>query len=206
MFLFHFALSPLSCRSLVDDMNMHKFLGPVFCTTIRLRTVVIAYNMSLLCRNNFTYYVFWLVMVFVGITSQFDSNGNIRDFLKIRKSVVDVLVGAGMVSSLPKLVRTGPPKVIHVLLDGQVVGSLSSDLVTKVVAYLRRLKVESPSVVWLFRFLIVYLLTVNFSSEENYLCECFSIDSRRPRSGICTYKHGWILSWIVFGIMSRKIH
>ncbi|VVA93013.1 unnamed protein product [Arabis nemorensis] len=81
------------------------------------------------------------------ITSQFDSNGNIRDFLKIRKSVVDVLVGAGMVSSLPKLVRAGPPKVIHVLLDGQVVGSLSSDLVTKVVAYLRRLKVESPSVI-----------------------------------------------------------
>ncbi|KAL0800307.1 hypothetical protein Bca101_055482 [Brassica carinata] len=81
------------------------------------------------------------------ISSQFDSNGNIRDFLKIKKSVVDVLVGVGMVPSLPKLVRAGPPKVITVLLDGQVVGSLSSDLVTKVVAYLRRLKVEAPSVI-----------------------------------------------------------
>lgn len=86
-------------------------------------------------------------MVFSGITSQFDSKGNIRDFLKIRKSVVDVLVGVGMVSSLPKLVRAAPPKVIHVLLDGQVVGTLSSSLVTKVVSYLRRLKVEAPSVV-----------------------------------------------------------
>ncbi|EFH69848.1 hypothetical protein ARALYDRAFT_313639 [Arabidopsis lyrata subsp. lyrata] len=81
------------------------------------------------------------------ITSQFDSKGNIRDFLKIRKSVVEVLTGAGMVSSLPKLVRAGPPKVIHVLLDGQVVGTLSSNLVTKVVSYLRRLKVEAPSVI-----------------------------------------------------------
>jgi DNA-directed RNA polymerase I subunit RPA2 len=81
------------------------------------------------------------------ITSQFDSKGNIRDFLKIRKSVVDVLTGAGMVPSLPKLVRAGPPKVIHVLLDGQVVGTLSSNLVTKVVSYIRRLKVEAPSVI-----------------------------------------------------------
>lgn len=96
-------------------------------------------------------------MVFSGITSQFDSKGNIRDFLKIRKSVVEVLTGAGMVSSLPKLVRAGPPKVIHVLLDGQVVGTLSSNLVTKVVSYLRRLKVEAPSVVR-----HIYLLTANY--------------------------------------------
>lgn len=89
-------------------------------------------------------------MLFSGISSQFDSNGNIRDFRKIRRSVVDVLVGIGMVTSLPKLVRTGPPKVIHVLLDGQVVGSLSSNLVPEVVAYLRRLKVEAPSIVSLF--------------------------------------------------------
>ncbi|KAF2553631.1 hypothetical protein F2Q68_00034939 [Brassica cretica] len=81
------------------------------------------------------------------ISSQFDSNGNIRDFRKIRRSVVDVLVGIGMVTSLPKLVRAGPPKVIHVLLDGQVVGSLSSNLVPEVVAYLRRLKVEAPSII-----------------------------------------------------------
>lgn len=94
-------------------------------------------------------------MVFVGISSQFDSNGNIRDFLKIRKSVVDVLVGVGMVPSLPKLVRAAPPKVIPVLLDGQVVGSLSSSLVTEVVTYLRRLKVEAPSVVRLLFFLTV---------------------------------------------------
>ncbi|XP_010460771.1 PREDICTED: DNA-directed RNA polymerase I subunit 2 isoform X1 [Camelina sativa] len=81
------------------------------------------------------------------ITSQFDSKGNIRDFLKIRKSVVEVLVGVGMVPSLPKLVRAAPPEVIHVLLDGQVVGTLSSNVVTDVVSYLRRLKVEAPSVI-----------------------------------------------------------
>ncbi|KAL1205116.1 DNA-directed RNA polymerase I subunit 2 [Cardamine amara subsp. amara] len=81
------------------------------------------------------------------ITSQFDSNGNIRDFRKIRNSVVDVLLGIGMVTSLPKLMRAAPPEVIHVLLDGQVVGSLPSNLVMKVVACLRRLKVEAPSVI-----------------------------------------------------------
>lgn len=109
--------------------------------------IVIRHNTPLLCGNNFVCSG-WLCCS--GISSQFDSNGNIRDFRKIRRSVVDVLVGVGMVTSLPKLVRAGPPKVIHVLLDGQVVGSLSSNLVPEVVAYLRRLKVEAPSIVSFF--------------------------------------------------------
>ncbi|XP_010520079.1 PREDICTED: DNA-directed RNA polymerase I subunit 2 [Tarenaya hassleriana] len=82
-----------------------------------------------------------------GITSYFDSQGNVKDFLRMRKSIVDVLVGVGMVSALPKLVRAGPPEVISVLLDGRIVGYLSSNLVPKVVSYLRRLKVAASSVI-----------------------------------------------------------
>lgn len=50
-----------------------------------------------------------------------------------------------MSPSLPKLVQGGPPEVLSVLLDGRVVGSLSSTGIEKVVAHLRRLKVSSAS-------------------------------------------------------------
>lgn len=68
------------------------------------------------------------------------------------KSILDVLIGVGMKSSLPKLVRAGPPEVLPVLLDGRVIGSLASGVVPKVVSYLRRLKVSATSLVCLVRF------------------------------------------------------
>ncbi|CAM8896202.1 unnamed protein product [Rhodiola kirilowii] len=75
------------------------------------------------------------------ITSFFDAQGNVRDFLSVQKSIISLLVGYGMIPSLPKLVRAGPPEVLSVLLDGCIVGSIAEALVEKAVANLRRIKV-----------------------------------------------------------------
>ncbi|KAF9594003.1 hypothetical protein IFM89_026715 [Coptis chinensis] len=79
------------------------------------------------------------------ITSYFDSKGNIKDFFKIRLSILSVLIGVGMTPSLPKLVRAGPPEVLSVLLDGCVIGSISSNMVEKAVAHIRKLKLSANS-------------------------------------------------------------
>ncbi|XVF00183.1 hypothetical protein REPUB_Repub03eG0263200 [Reevesia pubescens] len=81
------------------------------------------------------------------ITSYYNSQGNIRDFFKIRMSIIDVLVGVGMTTSWPKVDHAGPPQVLPVLLDGRVIGSLPSAETDKVVAHLRRLKVSAASVI-----------------------------------------------------------
>ncbi|KAF2300843.1 hypothetical protein GH714_017757 [Hevea brasiliensis] len=81
------------------------------------------------------------------ITSYFDSQGAVKDFFDMRKSILGVLTGLGMTSSLPKLVQAGPPQVLYVLLDGRLVGSIPSGEVEKVVTHLRRLKVSAASVI-----------------------------------------------------------
>jgi len=88
-----------------------------------------------------------------GVTSYFDSQGVVKDFFDIRKSILGVLTSLGMIASLPKLVQAGPPKALSVLLDGRVIGSLPSSEIEKVVAHLRRLKVSATSAVcfyWIF--------------------------------------------------------
>ncbi|KAL8495937.1 hypothetical protein ACS0TY_019888 [Phlomoides rotata] len=81
------------------------------------------------------------------ITSYYDSKGNVKDFLEIRKSVLKVLVSIGMTPSLPKLLLAGPPEVLPVLLDGRVVGSIASEIIEKAVCHLRRFKVSAASVI-----------------------------------------------------------
>ncbi|GMH19290.1 hypothetical protein Nepgr_021131 [Nepenthes gracilis] len=81
------------------------------------------------------------------ITSFFDSHGNIKDFFKIRLSIISVMVGLGMTPSLPKLETTGPPEVLSVLLDGRVIGSIPSREVEDAVSHLRRLKLSATSVI-----------------------------------------------------------
>lgn len=98
-----------------------------------------------------------LLYSFSGVTSYFDSKGNVKDFTKIRLSIISVLIGVGMLPSSPKLVKSGPPAVLSVLLDGRVVGALPSSEVEKVVAHLRRLKVSAASVVS-FRFNSVLIM------------------------------------------------
>ncbi|KAF7836196.1 DNA-directed RNA polymerase I subunit 2 [Senna tora] len=81
------------------------------------------------------------------VTSFFDAQGNIKDYFKIKMSVLKILVEVGMMPSLPKLVRAGPPVVLTVFIDGCIVGSVPSGQVEKVVAHLRRLKVSSAAVI-----------------------------------------------------------
>ncbi|KAI9111297.1 hypothetical protein K1719_017709 [Acacia pycnantha] len=81
------------------------------------------------------------------VTSFFDSEGNIKDYFKIKMSILKILVEVGMKPSLPKLVLAGPPEVLTVFLDGCIVGSIPSGQVDKVVGYLRRLKVSSAAVI-----------------------------------------------------------
>lgn len=94
-------------------------------------------------------YFSYEILCISGVTSYYDSQGNIRDFSKIRSSILSVLIGVGVVPSLPKLVKAGPPAVLSVLLDGRVVGAIPSSEVEKAVAHLRRLKVLASSVVCL---------------------------------------------------------
>ncbi|KAG1355159.1 DNA-directed RNA polymerase I subunit 2 [Cocos nucifera] len=79
------------------------------------------------------------------VSSFYDSEGKVKDFLKIRMSILTVLVGVGMTPLLPKLERAGPPEVLHVLLDGCVIGSIASSKVEKAVAHIRSLKLSSLS-------------------------------------------------------------
>lgn len=82
-----------------------------------------------------------------GITSHYNSEGKVKDFLDIRKSILKVLVSIGMTPASPKLLLAGPPEVLSVLLDGQIVGSIASEIIEKAVRHLRWLKVSATSVV-----------------------------------------------------------
>ncbi|KAL8145296.1 DNA-directed RNA polymerase I subunit 2 [Apium graveolens] len=81
------------------------------------------------------------------ITSFYDSGGNVKDFLKMRKSILTILVGVGMIPSWPRLVKSALPEVFSVLLDGCVVGTISSNIVEKAVTHLRRLKLSANSMI-----------------------------------------------------------
>ncbi|KAL4563574.1 hypothetical protein LXL04_027617 [Taraxacum kok-saghyz] len=81
------------------------------------------------------------------ITSYYDSEGILRDFSKINKSILSVLVGAGMTPAIPKLVKAGPPEILHVLLEGRVVGAIPTDRVEKAVNHLRKLKLSATSAI-----------------------------------------------------------
>ncbi|KAG0484509.1 hypothetical protein HPP92_008588 [Vanilla planifolia] len=81
------------------------------------------------------------------VVSFYDQNGQLKDHLKIRLSILSVLVGLGMTPSLPRLEHAGPPKILRVLLDGCVIGSIASAKVEKAVWHLRSLKLASSSVI-----------------------------------------------------------
>ncbi|WJX93025.1 DNA-directed RNA polymerase I subunit RPA2 [Trifolium repens] len=81
------------------------------------------------------------------ITSFYDSQGNIKQYFNIKKSILNILIETGMTQSLPKIFLPGPPEVLTVLLDGCIVGFIPSTEVEKVVAHLRELKVSSAAVI-----------------------------------------------------------
>lgn len=100
-----------------------------------------------------------------GITSFFDSHGNTKDFFRIRKSILRVLIGMGMTPALPKLRQAGPPEVLSVILDGCVVGSIPSSAVEAAVNHLRRLKVSATPEVCFHCFVFGYFFSY---------CHCIS--------------------------------
>lgn len=65
----------------------------------------------------------------------------------MRKSILTILIGIGMIPSWPRLVKSALPEVFSVLLDGCVVGTISSDIMEKAVTHLRRLKLSANSMV-----------------------------------------------------------
>lgn len=92
---------------------------------------------------------FFPLLSISGITSFYDSQGNIKDYFKIKLSILNILIDIGMTQSLPKIFLPGPPEVLTVLLDGCIVGFIPSTEVEKVVAHIRKLKVSSAAVVCL---------------------------------------------------------
>lgn len=84
-----------------------------------------------------------------GITSFFDQQGKVKNFYKMRLSIIDVLVEMGMKPSSPNIVQAGLPKVLSVHLDGRVIGSILSGQVEEVVVHLRKLKLSAATVVCL---------------------------------------------------------
>lgn len=74
------------------------------------------------------------------ISSCYNSEGAIKDFQKIKDKLLVELVRGGMIPLLPKMEHTGPPEIMHVHLDGCIVGSIASAKIEEVVNYLRRLK------------------------------------------------------------------
>ncbi|XP_047338761.1 DNA-directed RNA polymerase I subunit 2 [Impatiens glandulifera] len=81
------------------------------------------------------------------ITSYYDSQGKVREFFNIRKSILSVLIGIGMSPLSPNLVQVGLPKFISVLLDGSVVGCIPVDIAEKAVSHLRKLKLSPNSMI-----------------------------------------------------------
>lgn len=67
-----------------------------------------------------------------------------------------------MTPAIPKLVKAGPPEILHVLLDGRVVGAIPTDIVEKAVNHLRKLKLLAASAVCIFSLSIILSFTFFF--------------------------------------------
>ena len=81
--------------------------------------------------------------VLPGISSCYNSEGGIKDFEKIKDKLLAELVRGGMTPLSPKMEHAGPPEILHVHLDGCIVGSIASAKIAELVNYLRRLKLLS---------------------------------------------------------------
>jgi hypothetical protein len=97
--------------------------------------------------------------VLPGISSCYNSEGAIKDFQKIKDKLLAELVRGGMTPLLPKIEHAGPPEILHVHLDGCIVGSIASAKIVDIVNYLRRLKLLSHPAVCLLAFFLVFYLS-----------------------------------------------
>lgn len=85
------------------------------------------------------------MLCFAEISSDLDARGNKKEPFQIRKAVTKILVNLGVVPVLPKLSNLSPPEYLTVLLDGCVIGHVSTPTIPTVVDHLRRLKVVDGS-------------------------------------------------------------
>lgn len=69
----------------------------------------------------------------------------IKIFGEMKKLLSAELVRVGMNPVLPKIEQTGPPEVLHVHLDGCILGTIASAMIEKAVNYLRTLKLLAHS-------------------------------------------------------------
>lgn len=69
----------------------------------------------------------------------------IKNFGEMKKLLSAELVRVGMNPVLPKIEQTGPPEVLHVHLDGCILGTIASAMIEKAVNYLRTLKLLAHS-------------------------------------------------------------
>jgi DNA-directed RNA polymerase I subunit RPA2 len=67
----------------------------------------------------------------------------IKNFGEMKKLLSAVRVGMNPV--LPKIEQTGPEEVLHVHLDGCILGTIASAMIEKAVNYLRTLKLLAQS-------------------------------------------------------------
>lgn len=79
------------------------------------------------------------------ISSFYNSEGVVKNFGEMKKLLSAELVRVGMNPVLPKIERTGPPEVVHVHLDGCILGTIASATIEKAVNYLRTLKLLAHS-------------------------------------------------------------
>lgn len=81
-----------------------------------------------------------------GVSSFYNSDGKLKDFVRMKMSILTLLASLGMTPIAPKIERAGPPEVLTVLLDGCVVGTISSHSIENVVEHIRRLKLSESGV------------------------------------------------------------
>lgn len=120
---------------------------------------------------------FFFLFSISGITSFYDSQGKVKNYYKIKLSILNILIEIGMTQSLPKIFLPGPPEVLTVLLDGCIVGYIPSTEVEKVVAHIRELKVSSAAVVCLCQNFFCSLVICWFLDAELNIMPC-DADSR----------------------------
>ncbi|KAJ4796363.1 DNA-directed RNA polymerase subunit beta [Rhynchospora pubera] len=80
------------------------------------------------------------------VSSFYNSDGKLKDLMRMKMSILTLLASLGMTPIAPRIERAGPPEVFTVLLDGCVVGTISSHAIENAVEHIRRLKLSESGI------------------------------------------------------------
>ena len=138
------------------------------------------------------------MLLFAEISSDLDARGNKKDPFQIRKSVTKILVNLGMVPVLPKLSNFSPPEYLTVMLDGCVIGHVSTVTIPSVIDHLRRLKVVDGSEVrdWQCHYLEVFVKNALLGNERKLNLD-LNAGSSRHGGSLYSMHISRVISWIV---------